>query len=141
MICNCLTFYSRSRFFSQGAQVVVTARRKERIERVAEDIGAAGGDAFAVECDVTKVESVDKMLKAALDKYGKVNAAFLNSGEKHCHREISNATCTRVSLIMFELRTFVCLDSNKENIFGESVRRIHKKHRLKHFKTHLIPFY
>lgn len=68
------------RLASQGAQIVATARRKAKIADVVEDITSAGGDAFAVECDVTKVDSVDAMIKAVLDKYGKVNAAFLNSG-------------------------------------------------------------
>ena len=60
--------------------MVVSARRKEKIEAVVKEISDAGGDALAVTCDITSVDSVDALVKAALEKYRKVNAAFLNSG-------------------------------------------------------------
>ena len=39
-----------------GAQVALLARRKERLDELAEEVTAAGGTAFAAACDVTVEE-------------------------------------------------------------------------------------
>ena len=42
-----------------GARVVITARRLNRLEALAEEIADAGGEAFPIAMDVTSVESVE----------------------------------------------------------------------------------
>jgi len=67
------------RFAAEGAKVVVAARRKEQIERLAAKIGGV-----AVVCDVADEEQVIKLGQVAIDTFGKldvaVNAAGLPSG-------------------------------------------------------------
>ena len=41
-----------------GAQVVVGARRRDRVEQLAAEIGEAGGAALAVDLDVTRSDSI-----------------------------------------------------------------------------------
>ncbi len=63
-----------------GARTVVAARRADKLAEVAEAIGAAGGTARAVTCDVT-VESDVVGLFAEIDEaYGRVDVLVNNAG-------------------------------------------------------------
>lgn len=63
-----------------GARVVVADITLEDCERVVEEIEKEGGEALAVKSDVTKKTEVDKMVKAAMDKWGKVDILVNNAG-------------------------------------------------------------
>ncbi len=66
----------------EGAAVVVTARRTDRIERVATEIRGAGGQAWAVHCDVTDPGSVTDLAKSAA-RHGSVDILVNNAGVAH----------------------------------------------------------
>jgi meso-butanediol dehydrogenase / (S,S)-butanediol dehydrogenase / diacetyl reductase len=61
----------------EGAQVALAARRREPLESVADEIGAA---ALAIECDVTSRASVEAALAAAVARLGSVNVLVNNAG-------------------------------------------------------------
>ena len=63
-----------------GASVVVAARRTEPIERVAADIVAAGGQAIAVQTDVTDTAQLEALADAAVDTYGSLSIWANNAG-------------------------------------------------------------
>jgi NAD(P)-dependent dehydrogenase (short-subunit alcohol dehydrogenase family) len=63
-----------------GAAVVVAARRGAEIERVADEIAAAGGDALAVVTDVTDTEALDALAAAAIARFGRVTVWINNAG-------------------------------------------------------------
>lgn len=63
-----------------GANVVLAARRTDRLEEVARAIGEAGGQALAVTCDVTRPEQVDAAVAAAVDRFGALDVAVANAG-------------------------------------------------------------
>ncbi|WP_435608918.1 SDR family NAD(P)-dependent oxidoreductase [Pseudomonas knackmussii] len=63
-----------------GARVVLAARRVERLNQLAADIGWDGGTALAVPMDVTCRESVEEAFKAAEDAFGVVNVVLNNAG-------------------------------------------------------------
>ena len=63
-----------------GAAVVLAARRIERLEVLAEEIGDAGGIAHAVRMDVTDAGSVAAGLDAAGDALGVPDIVVNNSG-------------------------------------------------------------
>ncbi len=63
-----------------GAQVALLARRKERLDELAEEITAAGGTAFAAACDVTVEESVKNAVEQVLTHYGKIDILLNNAG-------------------------------------------------------------
>lgn len=65
---------------AKGARVVLGARRLERLEALAKEIEAAGGEAIAVATDVTKLEDVRKLVDAARQKFGRVDVIFNNAG-------------------------------------------------------------
>ncbi len=63
-----------------GAAVVLAARRKDDIDRVAADIIAKGGRAIAVATDVTNSQALDALAQAAIDSFGKLSIWVNNAG-------------------------------------------------------------
>jgi NADP-dependent 3-hydroxy acid dehydrogenase YdfG len=63
-----------------GAVVVLGARRADRIAAVATDIIVAGGQAMAIETDVTKAADVRNLVDKAAECYGRVDAIVNNAG-------------------------------------------------------------
>ncbi|MEU5051597.1 SDR family oxidoreductase [Streptomyces sp. NPDC021096] len=63
-----------------GARVALLARRTDRLEALAADITAAGGQALTVTADITDQASVDAAAKAVHDAYGRVDLVVNNAG-------------------------------------------------------------
>ena len=53
-----------------GAKVVLAARRTDRLEALAAEIEAKGGEALAVSMDVTKADTIQAALDATIAKFG-----------------------------------------------------------------------
>lgn len=64
-----------------GANVVIAARRLERLNELARTIGAAGGTAIARQCDVTSSAQVEALVQLACDRYGRVDIMVNNAGK------------------------------------------------------------
>ncbi len=67
-------------FARHGARVVVNDLDAGPAEAVAAEIEAAGGTALAVAGDVTDPAFPDRLLRAAVDAFGKVNVLVNNAG-------------------------------------------------------------
>ena len=65
---------------TEGATVVLGARRVDRIRALAEELVDAGGKALAVETDVTRLEEVQALVEAAVKSYGRVDVMLNNAG-------------------------------------------------------------
>ncbi|MFB4390446.1 MULTISPECIES: SDR family oxidoreductase [unclassified Pseudomonas] len=65
---------------ARGAKVAVLARRKDKLDTLVEEIVAAGGEAFAVEVDVTNQISVDKAATEVEAHFGPADLVFNNAG-------------------------------------------------------------
>lgn len=63
-----------------GAKVAVADISQEDCEKVAEEIKKIGGEAMALKCDVSKKDEVEKMVKAVVDRWGKVDVLINNAG-------------------------------------------------------------
>jgi NADP-dependent 3-hydroxy acid dehydrogenase YdfG len=63
-----------------GVKVGVAARRVGRLDALVEEIRAAGGEAFAIEMDVTRPEAVRSGVAALVDRYGTLDIVFANAG-------------------------------------------------------------
>jgi NAD(P)-dependent dehydrogenase (short-subunit alcohol dehydrogenase family) len=68
------------KFASQGAKVVVVARRAEQSADVVRQIVAAGGEAHFVPADVSRAADAERMVRAAVEKYGRLDCAVNNAG-------------------------------------------------------------
>lgn len=65
---------------ARGARVVLGARRRERLDRLAEELRAAGGQALAVTVDVTRAAEVEALLHSAVAHFGRVDVLVNNAG-------------------------------------------------------------
>ena len=65
---------------SQGARVVLGARRADWLQRIADGIRLDGGEAIGQETDVTRPEDNERLVRLAMDEFGRVDAIFLNAG-------------------------------------------------------------
>ena len=63
-----------------GARVVVAARRLDRVQALAEEIRAAGGEAFPVAMDVSDEKSVIAAFDSAESDFGTVDTIIANAG-------------------------------------------------------------
>lgn len=70
-------------FAREGARVAVAARRREKLDEVAREIIAEGHEALAVECDITRRDSVERAIRAAEDRLGGLNVIVNNAGALH----------------------------------------------------------
>ena len=68
----------------EGADVVICARRVDKLAETAEKCRAYGREVLAVPCDVTSLESVQALVKATMDKFGKVDILVNNAGGANC---------------------------------------------------------
>lgn len=63
-----------------GARVVLNARSADALERIAEEIREAGGEALAVPGDVSQPEVPPLLVETALARFGAVDALVNNAG-------------------------------------------------------------
>lgn len=81
------------RFAEEGAIVVASARRKERLDDLVSQITAKGGKAIAVECDLFKEEDIDKVVKTTIAEFGKVDIlANIGQGSMDKHTYLEHVT-------------------------------------------------
>ena len=70
-----------ARLFSrEGCQVVLAARRLEKLEFLADELRAEGGDALPVVTDVTQPDQIQAMVQSTIDRYGRIDILFNNAG-------------------------------------------------------------
>jgi short-subunit dehydrogenase len=67
-------------FARHGYDVVLVARRNDRLADVAHDINALGRQALAIPADVGKPNEVAAMVQQALDGYGAIDVLVNNAG-------------------------------------------------------------
>ncbi len=67
-------------FARQGASVVLAARRVERCRALAARIVDAGGQALHVPVDVSRAADAEAMVRATLDRFGRLDCAVNNAG-------------------------------------------------------------
>ncbi len=68
------------RFAREGADVVLAARRIERLEALAERIGARGGRALPVRCDVTDLRDLEELGERVDEAFGGCDVLVNNAG-------------------------------------------------------------
>ena len=64
----------------QGCRVVCAARSQDKIEQLAAEINAAGGQSLAVRTDVSDRQSVRQMVAATMQAFGRVDILINNAG-------------------------------------------------------------
>jgi NAD(P)-dependent dehydrogenase (short-subunit alcohol dehydrogenase family) len=67
-------------FAREGANVVLAARRREKLEQLAAEITAAGGSALVVPTDVTSEADVIELFRQTVQSHGRVDILVNNAG-------------------------------------------------------------
>ena len=70
-------------FAQEGAKVVLSGRTESLGEAAAEEIRAGGGDALFVACDVSQKDQVDALVRATVNRYGRIDVVVNNAGVNH----------------------------------------------------------
>ncbi|MEA2155274.1 MAG: hypothetical protein QOE11_1414 [Solirubrobacteraceae bacterium] len=65
----------------RGAAVVIAARRKERLDALAQEIEDAGSAALAVETDVTEQAQAQALIAQAIERFGRLDTVVNNAGQ------------------------------------------------------------
>ena len=68
------------RFAEEGARIFAVDMRPESMAETVERVKAVGGEIVTHQCDVTKNESVAAMVKACLDRFGRIDILVNNVG-------------------------------------------------------------
>ncbi len=65
---------------ARGFRLALAARRIDRLEKLAQEIGALGSQAIAIQTDVSQPGDVEAMVKTCLDVYGQLDILVNNAG-------------------------------------------------------------
>ena len=68
-----------TRFAELGANLVITSRRQEVIDKTAEELRDHGGKVLAIACDVRDPEQVNDMVSQTVDEFGKIDILLNNA--------------------------------------------------------------
>jgi 3-oxoacyl-[acyl-carrier protein] reductase len=68
------------RFGAEGAHVVVTARRMARCEQTVAQIVKEGGEAWAIQTDVSDERQVERLIEQTVAYYGRLDILVNNAG-------------------------------------------------------------
>ena len=68
-----------TRFAELGANLVITSRRQEVIDKTAEELRELGGKVLAIACDVRDPEQVNAMVSQTVDEFRKVDILLNNA--------------------------------------------------------------
>ncbi len=64
----------------QGATVVLGARRLDRIQALADELGKNGGKALAIATDVSQRDQVSRLVDKAVQTFGRIDVMLNNAG-------------------------------------------------------------
>lgn len=67
-------------FARAGCPVILAARRVDRLQRLAEAIRQTGGEAMVIAVDVAQRSDIDRMVRSALERHGRIDILFNNAG-------------------------------------------------------------
>ena len=65
---------------AQGTELVLAARSENELNQVAEDCISRGASEKAVTTDLTSKQSCEKLIREAVQEYGKIDTLLYNAG-------------------------------------------------------------
>ena len=68
------------KFAKEGAKLVIADINKESVDETVKEIAEIGGEALGIVADVTSQDSVNAMIQATIEKYGKLDILINNAG-------------------------------------------------------------
>ncbi|MBE3066121.1 MAG: SDR family oxidoreductase, partial [Chloroflexi bacterium] len=71
------------RLAHDGMRLTLAARRLDRLEQVAAEVEALGGEALVVQTDVRNRDELQRMVQTTLDRWGHIDVLLNNAGLGH----------------------------------------------------------
>jgi NADP-dependent 3-hydroxy acid dehydrogenase YdfG len=68
------------RLAREGAAIAVLARRRQRLDELADEITAAGGTALVIDADLTDPDLAAEAVQTTLDRFGRLDVLVNNAG-------------------------------------------------------------
>lgn len=78
-------------FAEQGANLVLVARNKIKLEEVEKDLRRKGANVVSIKCDVTKTDEIKETVKLTKDTFGKVDI-LINCAGASRNNDVLNMT-------------------------------------------------
>jgi len=79
-------------YAAEGAHVVVSSRKQESIQSVADKINAEGGSAIAIECHVGKTEQLTNLVERTIDHFGGIDILVNNAATNPSYGGLTEMT-------------------------------------------------
>jgi Dehydrogenases with different specificities (related to short-chain alcohol dehydrogenases) len=123
-------------FAAEGANVVVNDIRKEAADAVVAEIAAAGGKAIANADDITRIETAQRIVDAAVAAFGEVHVVVNNAGILRDRMFISLTEEDWDQVMRVHLNGHFCLANilgkrwRDQAKAGNQDRRAHHQHQL-----------
>jgi len=67
-------------FAAEGARLTICARSEDVLQETADSMAEAGAEVLAVRCDITSAADRERLVEAAVDRYGTIDALVNNAG-------------------------------------------------------------
>src|ERR1700742_3385927 len=74
------------RLIEEGARVAVCGRDSRRLAPTGQRVRGAGGDALALQADVTRPADLERFVAAAVDRWGRLDGLVNNAGKSAAGR-------------------------------------------------------
>lgn len=96
-----------------GAAVVLAGRTLDKVERTAEEIRAAGGEAVAVRCDVGVADDVTRLFAETIPELGGLDILVNNAQSVPPNRRLQDVPIADVELVLNTgpIATFRCMQA------------------------------
>ena len=101
-------------FAKRGSKLVLAARRRDRLEALAERIDRAGGTAFALPCDVADPEQVRRLPSVIQQAFGPTDVLINNAGipgggsfDSLSYEQIDAVVRVNLLAVMYGTRAFL----------------------------------
>jgi NAD(P)-dependent dehydrogenase (short-subunit alcohol dehydrogenase family) len=70
-------------FAREGAKVAAADINGDELKKVVDGINAAGGEAIAIQADISKADDAKRMIEDTVARFGTLNVLFNNAGIEH----------------------------------------------------------
>lgn len=87
-------------FVQEGANVIAVARRKERLDELAQNLKNEAGKVIAFEGNVSKLEDCEAMIDLAVKEFGKLDVLINNAGVMDDMAPIAQASDEKYEYVM-----------------------------------------
>ncbi|TDQ56816.1 NAD(P)-dependent dehydrogenase (short-subunit alcohol dehydrogenase family) [Mesocricetibacter intestinalis] len=79
-------------FAAEGATLVIVARRRERLERLAEKIRRQGGEVKVIAADITSESECRRVIRESIEAFGNIDILVNNAGIADKHLPITKCS-------------------------------------------------